>query len=78
MGEVKDVELVPGGADITVTNENLPKYMEAQLVHKLHDKVKDQVSIQSWIIEQHNLRIMLTIIISGNNLSGVGILQGVL
>ena len=43
MGEVKDVELVPKGADMAVTNENLPAYMEAQLVYKLHDKIKDQV-----------------------------------
>lgn len=43
MGEVVNIELVPGGDDIQVTNENLPKYMEAQLVYKLHDKIKSQL-----------------------------------
>jgi hypothetical protein len=44
MGERSEVELVEGGADIEVSNENFPEYMEACLKYKLMDRVKPQLN----------------------------------
>jgi len=44
MGVKKEVELVPGGSDIDVTNENFPEYVEACLKYKLMDCVKPQLN----------------------------------
>lgn len=44
MGEKKEVELVKGGADIEVSNDNFPEYVEACLKYKLMDMVKPQLN----------------------------------
>jgi hypothetical protein len=44
MGIRKEVELVEGGADIEVTNENFPEYVEACLKYKLMGSVKPQLN----------------------------------
>ena len=44
MGMKQTVELVPGGADIDVTGDNLPEYMEATLQYKMMGRVKPQLN----------------------------------
>jgi len=44
MGDKQVVELVKGGADIEVTNDNFPEYVEACLKYKLMDCVKPQLN----------------------------------
>ena len=44
MGIKNTVELVRGGADIEVTNENFPEYVEACLKYKLMGSVKPQLN----------------------------------
>ena len=43
LGVTETVELVPGGSDMTVTNANLPKYLEAQLRYRLLGRVNKQL-----------------------------------
>jgi len=43
LGVAETVELIPGGAAIGVTNENLPKYLESQLIYRLMTKIKLQL-----------------------------------
>lgn len=43
LGVTETVELVPGGGDITVTNENLPEYLEAQCKYRTMGRIKDQL-----------------------------------
>jgi E3 ubiquitin-protein ligase NEDD4 len=43
LGVAETVNLIPGGADITVTNDNLASYLEAQLKYRLVDRVKNQL-----------------------------------
>lgn len=43
LGVAETVELVPGGTDITVTNENLPQYLEAQLKYRTLGRVRAQL-----------------------------------
>ena len=44
MGVKEEVELVKGGADIEVSNDNFPEYLEACLKYKLMDRVKPQLN----------------------------------
>jgi hypothetical protein len=44
MGVKSEVELVKGGSDIEVTNDNFPEYVEACLKYKLMDMVKPQLN----------------------------------
>jgi len=44
MGVKKEVELVQGGKDIEVTNDNFPEYIEAMLKYKLMDCIKPQLN----------------------------------
>ena len=44
MGAKQKVELVKGGSDIKVTNDNFPEYVEACLKYKLMDMVKPQLN----------------------------------
>lgn len=44
MGSKTEVELVPGGADKEVNNDNFPEYLEACLKYKLMDRVKPQMN----------------------------------
>lgn len=43
MGEAREVELKPKGADITVTNDNIAEYIQLQCHYRLLDRVKEQV-----------------------------------
>jgi hypothetical protein len=44
LGVAETVELVRGGSDITVNNENLPLYLQAQLKYRLLDRISMQLS----------------------------------
>lgn len=44
LGKREEVELIPGGADIEVSNDNFPEYMEANLKYKLLDTVNAQLN----------------------------------
>jgi hypothetical protein len=44
MGTKQEVELVKGGADIEVNNDNFPEFVEACLKYKLMDMVKPQLN----------------------------------
>lgn len=44
MGVKNEVELVKGGLDIEVDNDNFPEYVEAMLKYKLMDMVKPQLN----------------------------------
>ena len=44
LGVAETVELVAGGADITVTNSNLPHYLESQLKYRTLTRVKNQLA----------------------------------
>ena len=44
MGQKETIDLVKGGADIDVTNDNFPEYVEACLKYKLMDMVKPQLT----------------------------------
>ena len=43
LGVAETVELVEGGADITVDQNNLPAYLEAQLRYRLMNRIKAQL-----------------------------------
>ena len=43
LGQSQTVELVPDGADLTLSKENLDRYLEAQLKYRLCDRVKVQL-----------------------------------
>ena len=43
LGETKVVELVPGGTDVDVTNDNLKEFMEASLRYRVLDRVGPQL-----------------------------------
>jgi hypothetical protein len=43
LGEHKEEELKPGGANITVTNDNIEEYLSLQIKYRILDRVKDQV-----------------------------------
>jgi len=44
MGAKEEIELVEGGKDIEVTNDNFPEYLEACLKHRMLDRVKPQMN----------------------------------
>jgi hypothetical protein len=44
MGVNEEVELIEGGKDIDVTNDNFPEYLEACLRHRMMNQVKDQLT----------------------------------
>lgn len=44
MGAKEVIELVPGGADIDVDQDNLPEYLETVLKYKLLERVKPQMN----------------------------------
>jgi hypothetical protein len=44
MGAKEQVDLVPGGADMDVSNDNFPEYMEACLKYRMMDRVKTQLN----------------------------------
>jgi hypothetical protein len=44
MGTKEEIDLVPGGADIEVNNDNFPEYMEACLKYRMLDRVKPQLN----------------------------------
>lgn len=44
LGQKKEIELVPGGADMEVTNDNFPEYLEACLKYRMLDRVKLQLN----------------------------------
>ena len=44
LGEMKTIELVRSGADIEVTNDNLPEYMECCLKYRMLGRVKPQLT----------------------------------
>jgi E3 ubiquitin-protein ligase NEDD4 len=44
MGCKEEIELVEGGADIDVTNDNYPEYLEACLKYRMLDHVKAQLT----------------------------------
>jgi hypothetical protein len=43
MGAKEEIELIKGGANITVTNDNYPEYMEACLKYRMLDRVLPQL-----------------------------------
>ena len=43
LGIAETVDLVEGGADITVDKNNLPAYLEAQLRYRLMNRIKGQL-----------------------------------
>jgi E3 ubiquitin-protein ligase NEDD4 len=43
-GHREEIELVQGGADMEVTNDNLPEYLEACLKYRMLDCVKPQLT----------------------------------
>lgn len=44
MGQKQEIELVKGGSDMEVTNENFPEYVEACLKYKLMNMVQPQLT----------------------------------
>jgi hypothetical protein len=44
MGGKKEFELVPGGADIDVDNDNLIEYLEAKFKYRMLDRVRPQMN----------------------------------
>ena len=44
LGENRSVELVPDGANIDVTNDNLPQFLEANMKYHMMDRVKAQLT----------------------------------
>ena len=44
LGMNKVVELIEGGADVNVTNDNLPEFLECNLKYHLMDRVKPQLT----------------------------------
>jgi E3 ubiquitin-protein ligase NEDD4 len=44
LGVAETVELVPGGADMTVDNKNLPEYLIAQLHYRLMNRTRPQLT----------------------------------
>jgi hypothetical protein len=43
-GELKEIELKPGGSDIKVTNENKVDYVERYTQYQMFDQVRDQIT----------------------------------
>ena len=44
LGVKREVELIEGGAEMEVTKENLPEYLEANLKYRMMDRVKPQLT----------------------------------
>jgi hypothetical protein len=44
MGAREEVNLIEGGSDIDVTNDNFPEYLEACLRYRMMNQVKDQLT----------------------------------
>jgi E3 ubiquitin-protein ligase NEDD4 len=44
LGQKSEIDLVPGGAEIDVTNDNFPEYLEACLKYRMLDRVKPQLN----------------------------------
>ena len=44
LGKKDEIELIPGGADMEVNNDNFPEYLEACLKYRLLDCVKPQLN----------------------------------
>ena len=44
MGGRETINLIPNGAEVDVTVENLPEYLEANLKYRLLDKIKPQLT----------------------------------
>jgi E3 ubiquitin-protein ligase NEDD4 len=44
LGTTETVELIEGGADMTVDNSNLPRYLEAQLCYRLMNRIRVQLT----------------------------------
>lgn len=44
LGTKSETELIPGGADTEVTNDNFPEYLEACLKYRMLDRVKPQLN----------------------------------
>jgi E3 ubiquitin-protein ligase NEDD4 len=44
LGENRSVDLIENGSDITVTNENLPQFLEANMKYHMMDRVKRQLT----------------------------------
>jgi hypothetical protein len=44
LGVTENVDLIPGGSDISVTNENLPDYLDAQLKYRTMTRIQDQLA----------------------------------
>jgi E3 ubiquitin-protein ligase HUWE1 len=42
-GETKEIELIPGGKEIDVTDENKYDYVQKMAYHKLYNSVKKQI-----------------------------------
>jgi len=43
-GATRDIELIPGGNDIDVTNDNVKEYVQALVKHHMLSSMKDQLS----------------------------------
>ena len=43
LGENRVVDLIEGGSDVALTDDNLPEYLEANLMYHLMDRVKPQL-----------------------------------
>jgi hypothetical protein len=44
MGAREEVDLIEGGSEIDVTSDNFPEYLEACLLHRMMNRVKDQLT----------------------------------
>ena len=50
LGVKRTVELVPNGANIDVTEENLPEYIEACLKYRMLGRYEAQLMASTWIL----------------------------
>ena len=44
LGRMEEIELVPGGKDIEVNNDNFPEYLEACMKYRMLDRVRPQLN----------------------------------
>uniref|UniRef100_A0A6U3VGG6 HECT-type E3 ubiquitin transferase n=1 Tax=Ditylum brightwellii TaxID=49249 RepID=A0A6U3VGG6_9STRA len=44
LGTKKNIELIPNGENVEVTNDNLPEYLEANLKYRLMDRIRPQLT----------------------------------
>uniref|UniRef100_A0A7S4N172 HECT-type E3 ubiquitin transferase n=1 Tax=Odontella aurita TaxID=265563 RepID=A0A7S4N172_9STRA len=44
LGIKREVDLIPGGEDVDVTNDNLPEYLEANLKYRMLDRIRPQLT----------------------------------